>query len=131
MVLRKFKAQKIRVLVATDVISRGIDIKGIDLVINYNVPKDPEDYVHRIGRTARAEETGVAITFIDEDGMRDFSKIERLIEKEILKLHPPALIGKGPEWNPRSSQKFGKGRRKGGGSHKRKGSKPYKRFKRK
>ena len=104
-VLRKFRAQKIRVLVATDVISRGIDIKDINLVINFQVPKDPEDYVHRIGRTARADSTGVAITFIDDEGMYSFSRIEKLIEKEILKLHPPAPIGKGPKWDPKGASK--------------------------
>ena len=116
-VIRKFRAQKIRVLVATDVISRGIDIANINLVINYNVPKDAEDYVHRIGRTARADTTGVAITFINEDDMHSFSKIERLIEKEIMKLHPPAEIGKGPDWaisKFRKKRPFKGKRRKGG-----------------
>ena len=127
-VMKKFRAQKIRVLVATDVISRGIDIKGIDLVINYQVPKDPEDYVHRIGRTARADSTGVAITFIDEDGMASFHKIEQLIEKEILKLHPPAPLGKGPDWNPRSQGNRGY-RNKGGGSRNKR-SKPHSKFRR-
>ena len=118
LVIRKFRAQKIRVLVATDVISRGIDIANINLVVNFNVPKDAEDYVHRIGRTARADTTGVAITFINEDDMHSFSKIEKLIEKEIMKLHPPAEIGKGPDWvvhKPRGRRKsYHKGRHRGG-----------------
>ena len=114
-VMNKFKARRIRVLVATDVISRGIDVKGINLVINYNVPKDPEDYVHRIGRTARADATGVAITFINEDDMFSFSKIESLIEKEIMKLQPPKELGKGPEFSTSKTRKSRgnfKGRRK-------------------
>ncbi len=96
-VLLQFKSKQIRVLVATDVISRGIDIKGINLIINYNVPGDAEDYVHRIGRTARADATGVAITLINEEDMYDFYKIERLIEREIPKLPPLDL--KGPKWS--------------------------------
>ncbi len=97
-VMSDFKNKKFQILVATDVISRGIDIKGLNLVINYNVPKDAEDYVHRIGRTARADSTGVAITLINEDDMYSFSKIEKLIEKEIIKLPPSPDLGKGPEW---------------------------------
>lgn len=98
-VLRGFRSKRIRVLVATDVISRGIDIKDINLVINYDVPGDAEDYVHRIGRTARADTTGVAITFINEDDMRKFSDIEKLIEKEVVKIKLPPELGEGPEWN--------------------------------
>merc|ERR1712078_39169 len=65
--LRNFKNNKIKILVATDILSRGIDIKGIEIVINYEVPNDAEDYIHRIGRTARADKTGEAITFINEN----------------------------------------------------------------
>ncbi len=101
-VIRNFTARNIRIIVATDVISRGIDIKNINLVINYNVPKDPADYVHRVGRTARADTTGVALTFINEKEMADFAKIEELIESQIIKLHPPGEIGEGPTWNPKS-----------------------------
>ena len=68
--LRNFKNKKIKVLVATDILSRGIDIKGIELVINYEVPFDAEDYIHRIGRTARADKTGEAITFINENQVK-------------------------------------------------------------
>ncbi|PVX51036.1 superfamily II DNA/RNA helicase [Balneicella halophila] len=99
-VLLKFKAKNIRILVATDVISRGIDIKDIQLIVNFNVPADAEDYVHRVGRTARAKTTGVALTFINPDDMYRFQKIEKLIDKEIIKLQPPGEIGDGPEWNP-------------------------------
>lgn len=108
-VLNKFKARQIRVLVATDVLSRGIDIKDIDLVINYDVPGDAEDYVHRVGRTARAASTGVAITLVSPDDMWRFQKIERLIEREVPKAPLPPEIGDGPEW------KVSKGKRGGGG----------------
>jgi ATP-dependent RNA helicase RhlE len=79
-VLSAFKAKRTRVLIATDVISRGIDIKDIELIINYDVPGDAEDYVHRVGRTARAESEGVALTLINENDMFRFKKIEDLIE---------------------------------------------------
>lgn len=99
-VLGRFKARQIRVLVATDVLSRGIDIKDISLVINYNVPGDAEDYVHRVGRTARAAATGVALTLVNREDMFRLKKIEDLIDSEILKLPVPEELGKGPEWNP-------------------------------
>ncbi len=102
--LRKFRAKTTRVLVATDVLSRGIDIKGINLVINYDVPGDAEDYVHRIGRTARADATGVALTFINEDDMHKFGKIERLIEQEVMKLNLPNDLGDGPIYNPKGQR---------------------------
>lgn len=107
-VMLAFRARNIRILVATDVISRGIDIKGIDLVINYDVPKDAEDYVHRIGRTARAEASGVAITFINPDDMRSFNKIERLIERDIIKMDVPEELGKSPKWEVHRKKSFGK-----------------------
>ncbi|RJE72717.1 MULTISPECIES: DEAD/DEAH box helicase [Reichenbachiella] len=105
-VLQEFINKKINVLVATDVMSRGIDIKGIDMVINYNVPGDAEDYVHRIGRTGRAEAKGIAFTFVNEEDMFKFSKIEELIEKDIRKVPLPEYIGEGPEYNPKASSKF-------------------------
>jgi superfamily II DNA/RNA helicase len=98
-ILQDFRARKIRILVATDVISRGIDIKDINLVINYNVPRDAEDYVHRIGRTARAESSGVAITLINPDDMRHFHNIEKLIEREIIKMDVPKELGDSPKWD--------------------------------
>ncbi len=98
-VLNKFRARNTRILVATDVLSRGIDIKDIDLVINYDVPGDAEDYVHRVGRTARAKASGIAITLINEDDMYKFKKIEELIGNEIMKLPLPKSIGEGPKWN--------------------------------
>lgn len=99
-VLSRFRSKRTRILVGTDVISRGIDIADINLVINYDVPSDAADYVHRVGRTARADTTGVAITLISEDGMHDFSKIEQLIDTEIHKLNIPKEMGTSPTWDP-------------------------------
>lgn len=102
-VLLRFRTRNLQILVATDVLSRGIDIENISLVVNYDVPHDAEDYVHRVGRTARAEQSGIAITFVNETDMFRFSKIEKLIENEIIKLMPSPELGPGPEYNPRSS----------------------------
>ena len=88
-VLRNFKNRKLQVLVATDILSRGIDIDSIELVINFDVPSDAEDYIHRVGRTARAESTGVALTFIGPAEKRKFSNIEKLIGSEVKKLPLP------------------------------------------
>ncbi len=96
--IHDFKNKKIRILVATDILSRGIDIKGIELVINYEVPHDAEDYVHRIGRTARADRTGEAITFINPKQVKNFMEIEKLIEKEVPKLDLPKKFEKAPEY---------------------------------
>jgi ATP-dependent RNA helicase RhlE len=89
-VLRDFKNRKFQILVATDIISRGIDIEDIDLVVNYDVPRDPEDYVHRIGRTARAQSDGVALTFINKKQRRSFDKIEHFLGTKIYKIPLPA-----------------------------------------
>ena len=96
--LLQFRSGKVKVLVATDVLSRGIDIENLDVVFNYDVPSDAEDYVHRIGRTARAASSGLALTFINEASMIDFSKIERLIEQEVKKIALPEALGEGPKW---------------------------------
>ena len=96
--IRDFKNKRIPILVATDILSRGIDIKGIELVINYEVPHDAEDYVHRIGRTARADRTGEAITFINPIQVKNFMEIEKLIEKEVPKLDLPKGFEKAPEY---------------------------------
>jgi len=98
-VLSRFKSRQTRVLVATDVLSRGIDIKDINLVINFDVPGDAEDYVHRVGRTARADTTGVALTLVNPEDMFKLHKIEELIENSIIKLKVPLELGEGPEWN--------------------------------
>jgi len=88
-VLLRFKNGKTQILVATDIVSRGIDIDNIDLVINYNVPQDAEDYVHRVGRTARAQSTGVAITFVNPAEKRRLEKIEKLIGYRIYEVTNP------------------------------------------
>jgi len=97
-VLNGFRSKRIRILVATDVMSRGIDIKEINMVVNFDVPQDAEDYVHRVGRTARVDTKGEAITLVNPRDMFKFNKIEQLIGVEINKLTPPEEIGKGPEW---------------------------------
>ncbi len=94
-----FKNRKIDVLVGTDVLSRGIHVEGIDLVMNYDVPPDPEDYVHRIGRTARAESTGTAITFVNEKDMRRFAAIEKLIGRSIEQVPLPEEYGRAPVYD--------------------------------
>jgi ATP-dependent RNA helicase RhlE len=120
-VMRMFKSRQIQALVATDIVSRGIDIDDIGLVINYDVPGDAEDYIHRIGRTARAESTGVAITFINEKDQEKFQRIEKFLEKEIQKIPMPEEIGQGPVYDPKANAGagrnsiHGKGRKPGPG----------------
>lgn len=104
-ILREFKNKQLSVLIGTDVLSRGIDVDGISLVINFDVPPDPEDYIHRIGRTARAETTGTAITFVNEKDQRRFSRIEKLIGREIEKRKLPDALGEGPPYQPESKPK--------------------------
>lgn len=107
-VLIGFRSKRTRILVATDVMSRGIDIKEINMVINFDVPHDAEDYVHRIGRTARAGSEGEAYTLVNPKDMQKMQRIEELIEMEVPRLELPKAIGEGPVWNP-----------KGGGREKR------------
>ena len=107
-VMHEFKAGRINILVATDIVARGIDIDDIRLVINFDVPHDSEDYVHRIGRTARANNDGVALTFINEKEQSNFKSIENFLEKEIYKIPIPEGLGEAPEYKPRSFSK-GKG----------------------
>lgn len=114
-VLREFKSKRLKYLVATDVMSRGIDVKEINLVVNFDAPTDAEDYVHRVGRTARANTKGEAITLINPKDMYSFKRIEDLIEMEIPKLNVPEEIGKSPEWKIERSS--GKGRGRKGGRH--------------
>ena len=132
-VLRMLRNKRLRILVGTDIISRGIDIDSIDMVINYDVPNDPEDYVHRVGRTARAKSTGTALTFIDSRGQQDFQKIEELIKKEVEKLPNPEHIGEGPVYKPGNSRGGNNSRHKSGdGSGNRKPfgkNKPFKKNK--
>jgi ATP-dependent RNA helicase RhlE len=101
-ILRAFKSKQISTIIGTDVLSRGIDVEGISLVVNYDVPPDPEDYVHRIGRTARAETTGTAITFITEEDQRKFFGIENMIGTTVPKLPLPEFLGAGPAYQPES-----------------------------
>lgn len=118
-VMYRFKAGQIDVLVATDIVSRGIDIDDILTVINYDVPHDNEDYVHRIGRTARADRDGTAITLVNEADMFRFQQIERFIEREVEKMPLPSELGEGPEYKAidkkKSSHSRGRGRGHGRG----------------
>lgn len=111
-VLGAFTAGRIPVLVATDILSRGIDIDTIDLVINYDVPADGEDYVHRIGRTARAEADGIAYTLVGEKEHNKFAVIEKLLEKEVEKAPVPEELGAAPTYNPHLRGKGGKPKRR-------------------
>jgi ATP-dependent RNA helicase RhlE len=104
-ILRAFKNKQINFLIGTDVLSRGIDVEGISMVINWDVPPDPEDYVHRIGRTARAATTGTAVTFVNELDQKRFSGIENLIGSEIPKLALPEFLGEGPAYTPQAKKK--------------------------
>ena len=103
---------------ATDIVARGIDFEDIGLVINYDVPHDPEDYIHRIGRPARAAATGAAVTFVSEEEQGKFHAIEKFIERDIRKAELPASVGEGPKYAPDENRgRFGRGRggRSGGG----------------
>ena len=102
-VLMYFKSGRLPILIATDILSRGIDIDNIDLVINYDVPHDGEDYVHRIGRTARAEAEGTAYTFVSVKEQRKFLAIEKLLGKPVPKAAIPDEFGETPTFNPASS----------------------------
>lgn len=121
-IMFKFKSGEIDVLVATDIVARGIDIDDIVMVINYDVPHDVEDYVHRIGRTARAERDGVAITLVAEEDIWLFKKIEEFLERTILKNPMPEGVGEGPEYKvvPKNNARNG---RSGGKHHASKGGK--------
>jgi superfamily II DNA/RNA helicase len=112
-VLADFRSRKTRLLVATDVLSRGIDIKDIDLVINYDAPSNAEDYVHRVGRTARSQSKGMAITLVNQKDMRRLVEIESLIGYEITRMPMPEELGPAPEWRTgshRSGKPSGKKR---------------------
>lgn len=121
-VLSSFRSKNTRILVATDVLSRGIDIKDINLVVNYDVPHDAEDYVHRIGRTARANTKGEAITLVNPKDMQRMQRIEKLIERELEKENCPEELGASPNWEVRS----GSGKKKKPFQRKKKPSSPDK-----
>lgn len=139
-IMLQFRNRKLNILVATDLLSRGIDIDNIELIINYDVPHEGEDYIHRIGRTARAESDGIAITLISEQEQSKFARIEKLLEQPVTKSSVPEEFGDTPEYNP---SKFrgrnpggrpfrkgsggkgkGKGRQSGGHSGSRSGGRP-------
>ena len=113
-VMYRFKAGQVDVLVATDIVARGIDIDDIGMVITYDVPHDSEDYVHRIGRTARAARDGEAITFVSDADFRFFKPIEHFLQKDIEKLPLPEGLGEGPDYATYKSNKP----KKSHGSHK-------------
>jgi superfamily II DNA/RNA helicase len=129
-VMLDFRNGKVDVLVATDVVSRGIDVTDVPLVINYDVPHDPEDYVHRIGRTARAENSGEAITLVSPEDARYWHRIEQFLKKEIERVTLPEALGEGPkdaEYATRSGRGCSGGfrrssRNRGGHPHKSRGA---------
>ena len=111
-VMLNFKNGRVKILVATDIVARGIDIEDIGLVINYDVPHDPEDYIHRIGRTGRADATGVAITFVSEKEQGKFHQIETFIEREVPKRTLPEGLGDAPQYAPEEGKRGRGGRKK-------------------
>ena len=131
-VMLDFRNNKVDVLVATDIVSRGIDVDDIPLVINYDVPRDAEDYVHRIGRTARAENKGEALTLVSPEDKHFFNKIERFLQKSIERLPLPASLGAAPDSSvcslaadePKRSSKHRKGGKPHWRSHKPKNNRP-------
>jgi superfamily II DNA/RNA helicase len=140
-VMYRFKAGQTDVLVATDIVARGIDIDDIQTVINYDVPHDAEDYVHRIGRTARADRDGEAITFVSEADIYRFQQIEHFLGKEVEKVPLPEGLGEAPVYTKRekkrsNTRKHGRWHSKGDGKNtqskpasaeKTKNSKPHRR----
>lgn len=134
-IMLKFRNRKLNILVATDLLSRGIDVDNIELIVNYDVPHEGEDYIHRIGRTARAETDGIAITLISQEEQFKFGRIEKMLERVITKSAVPEEFGDTPEYDPsknrgRSGNFRGGGHSKGGGRNKGgnsrgKGDRPY------
>jgi superfamily II DNA/RNA helicase len=104
-IMFQYKSRKIDLLVATDILARGIDIDDIRIVINYDVPGDCDDYIHRVGRTARANTTGRGITLVSENDQLAFKRIEDFIGKSIEKIPLPEGIGEAPEYNPQKPVK--------------------------
>lgn len=131
-IMSAFKNKKVKILVGTDIISRGIDVVGIELVINYDTPGDPEDYVHRVGRTARADMEGEALTFVNQKDQQKFDRIQDLIGMEINQIPLPEGFEKGPNYiYGESGRKKFSGKKKGysnknsGGNKHRNGKKRY------
>jgi len=104
-ILLDFKNKQLPIVIGTDALSRGIDVEGIDLVVNFDVPPDPEDYIHRIGRTARAATTGTAITFVNQRDFRRFQSIQQLIDREIEELTLPPELGEAPKFRPEANNR--------------------------
>lgn len=123
-VLLDFRNKKLKILVATDILSRGIDIEDIDLVINYDVPNDGEDYIHRIGRTARAASEGTAYTFVTEREQQKFAQIEELLGHPVTKAQVPEQFGPTPAYNPRPSRHSSGGGKFSGARNHRPGGRP-------
>ena len=110
-IMYQYKSRKIDMIVATDILARGIDIDDIRIVINYDVPRDCDDYIHRIGRTARAGTKGRAITFVSQEDQEYFKRIEDFIEQDVPKMEVPAELGEAPAYEPKKKEKRGaKGR---------------------
>ena len=130
-IMFQYKSRKIDMIVATDILARGIDIDDIRIVINYDVPRDCDDYIHRIGRTARAGTKGRAITLVNVEDQEYFKRIEDFIEQNVPKMELPAALGEAPAYEPKSKQKGGKARRGGGGNKEKRGGNDRKRNNRK
>ena len=113
-IMFRYKSRKIDMIIATDILARGIDIDDIRIVINYDVPRDCDDYIHRIGRTARAGAKGRAITFVSVEDQEYFKRIEDFIEQDIPKLEIPAELGEGPQYEPKGKKEKKGGSRNGG-----------------
>jgi superfamily II DNA/RNA helicase len=127
-IMLDFKNRKLNMLVGTDILARGIDVDGIELVVNYDLPSDADDYVHRVGRTARAEREGTAITFVEQKDQRKFARIYEVTEKGVTILPVPESLGKSPEIDltgKRSSRPQNQGKRTGQPSGKRRPKRPF------
>ncbi len=130
-IMFQYKSRKIDMIVATDILARGIDIDDIRIVINYDVPRDCDDYIHRIGRTARAGTKGRAITLVNVEDQEYFKRIEDFIEQDVPKMELPAVLGEAPAYEPKSKQKSGKSYRGGNGNKEKRSGNDRKRNNRK
>ncbi len=122
-IMFQYKSRKIDMIVATDILARGIDIDDIRIVINYDVPRDCDDYIHRIGRTARAGTKGRAITFVSQEDQEFFKRIEDFIEQDVPKMEVPAELGEAPAYEPKKKEKKGGSKGRGGKGRNGKGAK--------
>jgi superfamily II DNA/RNA helicase len=116
-IMFQYKSRKIDMIVATDILARGIDIDDIRIVINYDVPRDCDDYIHRIGRTARAGSKGRAITFVWDEDQEFFGRIEEFIEQNVTKMDVPSELGEAPAYEPKKKKQKNsvhKGKGRGG-----------------